>query len=958
MADELLRFIQLRGAVPARPDDNLVISAWTDPPSQLEDQLVAAAEAGEDPRAVARQWLSQNGNEGLISLLRRLNSEAIGSFDEVTVQSLRRDVLHFLDTAETLDRARAQAQDLLLATSLLSDLPVADRSTAHRLVILAVAGQKALGWGVEDQDANGHSGDDGESRRNDQALRDLLIRGAAALPVRVSALLGPSTEPKQELRALDAKAPEVAVDGHEAEAGVAGGGPNEWQLREAALAELVSIVISPGADPEVVPAVAEAPEDDAPARLRPLTETRTPQARVRLQDAVLERLSDSTRALLEVAAPGETDLLNAISALERADLSTRPPALSPAAQPIDPTGGFPAGYGALRPPEQGLVRPPGVGELLRVRREHDRYVLGPITYIENVLAGETRKRTHRRLDRTEDTTFFETERTVVDERDLQSSERFDMVVETNNEVNSQTQLQVGAQVSGSYGTVQASASFGYTSSSASKESSRTATETARETVDRVVKRITERTLERRQRTTIREVEETNRHALTNNDPKSNRAGIYRFVDDEQTVGVYSYGLRLMFEAHVPEPGAYLRWSTRAVVDNSEDPEPPKPTVAPGVLLTSPAQLFESNYQEVAGRYAAAVEPAPSLFSVIATSGRQEYNQNTPDAATPAFLFYRSENRLEVPDGYQAVRAMGVMQASAWNFDVYIAVGAAAFRDTTTPGAAMPLVFDLLLANETATVPYVFTIHNAWGFAYTMEIVCLRTNGALEKWQNQAFNAIMQAYSERYSAWRERRRAASISVAGVVTGTNPEINRQVERTELKKAVISLLSGSPLKNFGAVTQATSDDEPELDDLAAVGQSAVISFLEQAFEWEQTIYSLYPYFWGRHSSWPNANTGDGSDPVHDAFLEAGLARTVVPVRPGFEQVALWYFATGQVWKGGSPPPISTIDPLYVSLATELLAADTAARGGVLVDETWQVTTPTNLVYLQEDSELNPPN
>jgi hypothetical protein len=725
------------------------------------------------------------------------------------------------------------------------------------------------------------------------------------------------------------------------------------QSRNAALAELVDIVVNPEAAPEVLPALDVEPPDQAAPRLRPIREATVPPARLLLRGAIRERLSEATRAMLDQVAPGETDLISAISAVERVGLSA---AAARAAQAVanDPTGGFPAGSGALRPPVQGMVRPPGIGELLSVRREHDEYVLGPITYIENVLSGETRERTHRRLDRTEEQTFFETERTVVDERDLQTTERFELVSETTNEVNAQTQLQVGAQVSGSYGTVQASASFGFTSSTASSEATRTATANARETVDRALKRISERTLERRQRITIREVEETNRHELTKGDSDPNQAGIYRFVDDVQNVGVYSYGMRLMFEVHVPEPGVYLRWHSARPEGGTADPEPPMPSL-PGGIELSPDQLDPSNYRAIAGRYGATVEPPPALFATVAMSGRQEYQAETPNASTAAYLFYRSEDRLQVPDGYHAVRATGVMYASAWKFDVYVAVGSAAFRDVSA-GEAMPLIFSMLLADETTTVPVAFTINNAWGFAYTIEIICRRTDRALERWQMQTFNAIMQAYDDRHSAWQERQRAASISAAGVITGINPALNRQAERAELKKAVISLLSDSPLHRFGAINLILPGDEPVVDDVAAVGQSSIISFYEQAFEWENIIYTLYPYFWGRHSTWPNAYMGDGVDPVHDAFLEAGLARTVVPIRPGFEQVALWFFATGQVWYGGSPPPISNTDPLYVSIAAELIAAGNADRGGVLQGSTWPVRTPTNLVYLQETPDLNP--
>jgi hypothetical protein len=712
------------------------------------------------------------------------------------------------------------------------------------------------------------------------------------------------------------------------------------------LRELLALATDPDLGRVALPAPGRPPDKVGP-RLRRTNDITVPPPRVRLEGEVVERLSEATRSLVESVAPGETDLLSVINAV---DMATIGPAPAAAAAPNDPTAGFPVGYGALRPPWQGLVRPPGVGDLLVVRREHENYTLGPITYIENVLAGETRRRTHRRLDRTEELSFTETERTVVDERDLQQTERFDLVNETRNEIENQTQLQIGAQVSGSYGTVQASASFGFTSSSARTDATRTATTTARETVDRALKRITERTLERRQRITIREIEEKNLHKLTNPDG-NNRSGIYRFIDDEQSVGVYGYGLRLMIEVHIPEPGAYLRWATTPAPGETE---PPRPSVG-GVVLTSPDQIDPANYQALAGQYQAAVEPPPPVITTVGMSDRQEYQGNTPQRATPAYLFYKSYERLQVPDGYEATGAAGALYASAWLPDIYIAVGNSRVQGQGAGIEAMPFAFLMPLRNLTGTVPIAMTIVNAWGFTFTAELICERSDRLLDQWRIRTFNAIMQAYDDRHSAWEERQRAASVAAAGVITGTNPEINRQIERGELKRGVISLLSGSPLQAFGAITQPNPTAEPIIDVPAAVGQSPIISFYEQAFEWENTVYTLYPYFWGRRGSWRRAFEENGTDSLHDAFMRAGLARVVVPVRLGFEFVALWFLATGQVWLRGSPPPISNVDPLYRSIAAELLAIDEADRGGVLQGATWPAVTPTNLVYLQADADLN---
>jgi hypothetical protein len=565
-----------------------------------------------------------------------------------------------------------------------------------------------------------------------------------------------------------------------------------------------------------------------------------------------------------------------------------------------------------------------------------------------VLAGESRERTHRRLDRTEELTLTETERTETDERDLQTTDRFELVNETGSEVSSQSQLEVGLKVSASYGPVSATASFGYTSGSARTDTARQVTSTSHETVDRAVHRLTERTRELRQRITTREIEETNRHALEN-EGETNHTGVYRWVDEESTVGVYSYGTRLMIEAHVPEPGAWLRWaSTRATTSVP----PAVPTLPGGVPLTDPSQIDASNYRQLAAQHGAAVDPPPELFARVGMALHQEYQGNTPQPSTPAFLFYKSDQTLEVADGYRAIRATGVIYASAWKFDVFLAVGSTHFRDAG-PGEAMPVVVNALLNDQGSKVPIAFTINNAWGYAMTLELLCQRTDRALEAWQLRTFAALRQAYDQRRSAWEEEQRAAEIAAGIAVPGRNPAINRQLERAELKRSVVSLLAGIGLDSFGAITEG-AEQEPSIDQISTVGQGPAIAFYEQAVEWEQTIYSLYPYFWGRHGTWRQGVDAGGADELHESFLDAGVARVVVPVRPGFEAMALYFLATGALWSGASPPQIG--DPLYVSIAQEIIAAQNRGAGGVLVGDEWTVRTPTTLVYLQDDADLNP--
>ncbi len=142
------------------------------------------------------------------------------------------------------------------------------------------------------------------------------------------------------------------------------------------------------------------------------------------------------------------------------------------------------------------------------------------------------------------------------------------------------------------------------------------------------------------------------------------------------------------------------------------------------------------------------------------------------------------------------------------------------------------------------------------------------------------------------------------------------------------------------------------PEVDFGEARDEGVVVQFFEQAFEWPQMTYTFYPYFWGRKPRWVTTSQLDDPDPQFAAFLQAGAARVLVPVRPGFEDAALHFLATGNVWNGGPVPQVG--DELYLSLAREITEAQNAAAGGDPVGKPWEVRVPTSLVWLQPGPEL----
>ena len=124
-------------------------------------------------------------------------------------------------------------------------------------------------------------------------------------------------------------------------------------------------------------------------------------------------------------------------------------------------------------------------------------------------------------------------------------------------------------------------------------------------------------------------------------------------------------------------------------------------------------------------------------------------------------------------------------------------------------------------------------------------------------------------------------------------------------------------------------------------------VIRFMEEGFEWEQMQYIFYPYYWNQKDQWFDLALIEDPDYLFNLFLRAGAARVVVPVRPHFEEVFVYYLQSGQVWNGTSPPQV--YDATYLSIAQEIAAQDQQPVSETLVGEMWTMTLPTTLTMLR---------
>src|SRR5690606_24179671 len=82
----------------------------------------------------------------------------------------------------------------------------------------------------------------------------------------------------------------------------------------------------------------------------------------------------------------------------------------------------------------------------------------------------------------------------------------------------------------------------------------------------------------------------------------------------------------------------------------------------------------------------------------------------------------------------------------------------------------------------------------WLKAFHVNVVaiCELKPETKEAWQLKTYAAIMNAYERQLSEYNEQVSAAQIQAGLEIQGRNPEHNRKIEREELKKGVLRLLT----------------------------------------------------------------------------------------------------------------------------------------------------------------------
>lgn len=594
----------------------------------------------------------------------------------------------------------------------------------------------------------------------------------------------------------------------------------------------------------------------------------------------------------------------------------------------------PSGYGIKRI---------GLADYRRVEQSVCCYLPGEVSHIENVMAREYKERSTRRLSRSEDTTVSEKSMEKETQKDTSSTERYELQKEIDSVITKDTSFEAHANVTYSPKTVPVTIDAGasFATNTSKEDSNHTAINYSKEVTEKALERVVQKIREERTIKIIEEFEEQNKHGYDNRQGDQHISGVYRWIDKVYKNQVFNYGKRLMYEFMIPEPAVFHNEAIKVLVQTGGGQlltPPIDPRMATANKLTDYSQVNDTTLAYWSGMYN--VEVPARLDDTFRIN--KAFEMNATDAPGRNYTGAKSY-KLELPEGYEATSA-SISATFQYHPDrdeashANIRIGDTWFVLWAAMNISQQVYFYSPIRKE---IGISVEVRDLGGLAMNIAATCKRTPEALRQWQIECFNVIINAYQQALDAYNKA--YAAQKKPDTVINLNPGFYRQIENSVLRKTCISYLithdkMGKDLYKTG--TSGAANVQVNVDGTLD-SYSSMVKFIEQAFEWEIMSYKFYPFYWGKKESWQKNYQQEVDDPIFRSFLQAGMARTIVSIRPGFEEAVMYFMATGKIWNGGQVPAIG--DDLYLSIVEEL------KNPTYYIDETWETRVPTTLTVIQ---------
>lgn len=626
----------------------------------------------------------------------------------------------------------------------------------------------------------------------------------------------------------------------------------------------------------------------------------------------------------------------------------------------------------------------GIQEYRRVEQTLCCYVPGEISHIENIMAREYKEKSTRNLLRTENTTEISSETEIENLNDTTTAERNELSSETAKELQKDKSFDISGSVTVSkdskiFGSISANASTGYNSSSSSALSNTEAKNYAKEITERALERVVQKTAEKRTYKMIKEFEENNKHGFDNRVGKQHVTGVYRWVDKIYDNQLVNYGKRLVLEIEVPHP-ALLYKKAMEWKSNKKGTEP-DPLVPPTTLaefnINSYSDINDENTDnvtEAAAYYGVSVE-WPVLTKIktfsLAYNGLG-YKNDTSNTEVHSELIDENYSCYQIVGSfnvnYKGNRLKGQRVVSYFHFgNDYAGDEGYYAKGSKDEDRVFAFTQGINPAIENSLSCY-FRYQKVGSLSGSFSLYLQLNDSIKDSWQKEVYAEMQQAYNKLKAQYDEELQLQQAALEAETDQDKSEdysnlaINRLIEERELKRACIEMMSKpycyemglgfNNCKTYTCQSLCTDDEEisaniPEVVQNQALENYAnFIKFFETAFQWEILSYIFYPYYYNEKCRWYELLQTKNADPIFEAFLQSGMAKILVPIRPQFEKPVLWYLDTGEIFTECDLVP-ETVDDRYESLLTDLGNQDE-----VTVEGTWKTRIPSTLTIIQAQS------
>lgn len=596
----------------------------------------------------------------------------------------------------------------------------------------------------------------------------------------------------------------------------------------------------------------------------------------------------------------------------------------------------------------------GVADYLKVVQSVHAYVPGEVSNIENVMASELRHKSSVARDYSEITDTTSTSQETEKISDTSKTSRTDMQTEVAKELNKQQSITAYTRYS--YGTDPMKFEVGadYANNTAQLDSTRQAMMKSQEITERAMERVLTKISEERVQKIIKEYTETNVHEYDNRGKVTNTdnpdtqpkhiTGVYRWIDIKYKNQIYNYGKRTMFEFMVPEPSRLHRLAL-AVSKSQVLTAPVDPRTAPAPnTMNNPKAATKELLQYWAGIYGVTLTSLPQ--EKIQHMIGLQYIKLSGDWGAKIMMLDMPQNysgkKVKVNYGYDR-RGMSVD-----NFQ-------GAMLDLPDVGrGSNDGSYNVNGLNITGSYPFNYHGRGADSFNVSFVFDCELSDDFMLQWKTENFNAIIKAYEEAYKTFQEEQAkldAEHKEKEAEAKEQQGNFYRYMEHDTLKHNCIAYLLQDYLTTLGQEATNALSDNTKMDNFQVYlndnldQYAALAKFMEQAFEWEIMDYTFYPYYWANRKSWQEFYLTESMDPLFRSFLQAGMARIIVTVKPGFETAVQFFLETGIIWNGGAVPVIG--DPMYMSIVDEMRQPTGIPQG-----KYWITRVPTTLTILQDKS------